>query len=284
MSFLETMMQIVPGDRLPVPADYAAPEVVAFLFTIWAGGFGIAVIPWALHKLIKKKDGIPLMFIAGGLICSLLEPMLDHLGHLWWPTNLPGPAFVGYDLNVPWLIPPCYVFFIAMTGYWAYLRMKQGLDVKGVFIVWLLISSTDIIMEMPGTATQAYIYYGDASFKVLGFPLAWGWMNGTSMLAVGFLLWLVEPHLKGANRLWIIMVPITAMGAAYGIVAWPYFMSLNWDMPWIATRLLTLLSLGLSIMMVRFMAAVVAAKSRTPVEALLGTGQAAGGNSRTALA
>ncbi|MEK1940283.1 MAG: hypothetical protein AAAB16_07880 [Pseudomonas sp.] len=258
MSFFDKWMETVVGQALPVPADYMANELIGNLFTIWAGGFGLAVLPWALYRYFKHKDDIPGLMCIGGFICSLLEPMLDHLGHLWWPTNLPGPAFVGFDLNVPWLIPPCYVFFIAMTGYWAYLKMKEGLDVKGVFVIWLIISMSDVIMEIPGTATGAYTYYGDASFKIFGFPVAWGWMNGTSMLLVGFLLWLVNPYLAGFKRWFIVLVPITAMGAAYGMVSWPYFMSLNWDMPWIATRLLTLLSLALSLVVVGFTAALVA--------------------------
>lgn len=258
MSFIDKMMETVPGDILPVPADYMANELVGNLFTIWAGGFGLAVIPWAIYCYFKKQNDIPILLIIGGFICSLIEPMLDHMGHLWYPTNLPGPAFIGFDLHIPYLIPPCYVFFIAMTGYWAYTRMKTGLDVKGVFVTWFLISMTDVIMEMPGTATAAYIYYGDAPFKVLGFPVVWGWLNGTSMLMVGVLVYIIEPYLKGWNRLWLIPSVVTAMGAAYGIVAWPYFMALNWDMPWIATRLLALLSLGLSLMTVRFAAALVA--------------------------
>lgn len=257
MSF-DNWMQIVPGDILPVPADYLANDLIGLIFTIWAGGFGLAVLPWALYRYMKKKDDIPGLMCIGGFISSLLEPMLDHIGHLWWPTNLPGPAFVGFDLNIPYLIPPCYVFFIAMTGYWAYLKMKDGLDLKGVFVIWLIISMSDVIMEIPGTMTGAYTYYGDASFKILGFPLAWGWMNGTSMLMVGFLLWLVNPYLSGIKRLYIILVPITAMGAAYGMVAWPYFMSLNWDMPWIATRLLTVLSLVISLVVVGFIGVLVA--------------------------
>jgi hypothetical protein len=261
MTFWEKMMQPMAGDWLPVPADYLANETVGMLFTVWAGGFGIAVIPWALYRLFKYKDDVPTLLIFGGLICSLIEPMLDHLGHLWYPTNLPGPAFIGFDLNIPALIPPCYVFFIAMTGYWAYLKLKAGLDFKGVFVVWLLIASTDIIMEMPGTATQAYIYYGDVPFKILGFPITWGWLNGTSMLAVGFLLWLVEPHLQGIRRLFLIPLVVIAMGATYGITAWPYFWALNWEMSWIATRLLTLLSLALCILQV-YVIALIASKAK----------------------
>jgi hypothetical protein len=210
----------------------------------------------------------------GGLICSLLEPMLDHLGHLWWPTNLPGPAFVGYDLNVPLLIPPCYVFFIAMTGYFAYYKMKRGLSVAGLFTVWFCISMTDVIMEIPGTATQAYQYYGDAPFKILGFPLCWGWLNGTSMFMVGFLLWLVAPHLKGWNKALILLVPIVAMGGAYGMTAWPYFLALNWPMPVYAAWLWASFSLVLCLILVRFAAVVAAARSSaassqpSPLEAL----------------
>lgn len=267
MTLINSILDPVQGKILPVPPDLMAPELVGWLFTIWAGGLGIAVFPWALYCLFKKKNDLPILMCLSGLIVSLLEPMLDTLGHLWWPTNLPGPAFIGFDLHIPWLIPPCYVFFIAMTGYWAFLQMKKGLTVKGVFIVWLLIASTDIIMEMPGTALGAYVYYGDASFKVLGFPLAWGWLNGTSMLAVGALLYIVEPHLKGWNRLYITLVCVAAMGAAYGVTAWPYFMSLNWDgLPWIATRGLTVLSLLLSLLLVRFIAAGVAKNSSQVVQ------------------
>lgn len=270
MSLADKMMEMSYGSWQPVPADYFANEIVGWAFTIWAGGFGVAIFPWAIYRWIKRDDPLVFLMGLGGLVCSLMEPMLDSLGHLWYPTNLPGPAFIGFELNIPALIPPCYVFFIAMTGYWAYLKMKEGLTVKGMFVVWALIAATDIIMEMPGTALQAYIYYGDAPFKVLGFPLAWGWLNGTSMLMVGFLLYLLEPQLKGKNRLWIIMIPTTAMGATYGMVAWPYFMALNWDMPWIATRLLALLSLALCVMVVRFAAAVVAKDVEEPAEVLMG--------------
>lgn len=254
MSMWEQMGRIVSGEILPVPQGLAASHQVGFWFTIWAAGLGVAVIPWGIYRLLKYKDDVPLWMIAGGFLCSLLEPMLDHLGHLWWPENLPGAAFVGYDLHVPWLIPPCYVFFISMTGYWAYTRMKAGLDLRGFFLTWLLISMTDLALEIPGTATGAYVYYGDASFKMFGFPLAWSWLNGTSMLTVGALLWAIEPRLKNWRRAALALVSISAMGATYGVVAWPYFLSLNWDMSWPATRAFTLVSLALAICMVRFLA------------------------------
>lgn len=276
MSFAEKMMEMSPGVLLPVPETYQASEAVATFFTWYAGpGLCLILLPWVFWRLFKLKDTVPLMMFIGGLVTSLQESALDTMGHLWWPTNLPGPAYIGYQLHVPFLIPPCYVFFIAMTGYWAYTRMKQGLTVKGVFIVWMLVASTDIIMEMPGTSTGAYIYYGDAPFKILGFPLAWGWINGTAMLTVGFLLWLIVPYVQtGWRRLLVILIPPAGFGGAYGIVSWPYFDALNFPMPVYATCLWTLVSLALCLVMVRFIAAVVAhasaAHQSSPLEALLG--------------
>ena len=263
------------GKILPVPLDYLASDSAATFFTWYAGGFALLVLPWVFIKLFKHRDSVPLMMWIGGLVCSLQESGLDNQGHLWWPTNLPGPAYIGYDLHVPLLIPPCYVFFIAMTGYWAYTKIRQGLTVAGVFRVWMLIALTDVFMEIPGTSSAAYTYYGDAPFKVLGFPLCWGWLNGTCMLMVGFLLWLVAPYLQqGWRRLLVILVPPVAFGGAYGIVGWPYFNSLNWPMPVYATWLWAAASLVLCLVVVRFIAAVVAHASAahvaSPLEALVG--------------
>ncbi|WP_342806340.1 hypothetical protein [Alteromonas sp. M12] len=260
--------EISPGVVLPVPEDYFANDLVAMLFTIWGGGFAFVLIPWVLRSWIKDGDKTLMWMWLGGLICSVIEPMLDHLGHLWYPTNLPGPAFIGFDLHIPYLIPPCYVAFISMTGYWAYTKMRDGLDLKGLFMVWLIIASTDLALEIPGTATGAYTYYGDVPFKILGFPMAWSWLNGTSMLMVGFLLWLVKPHLKGNSSAFIMLVPVIAMGASYGMTAWPYFMALNWEMPVYMTYLLTVLSLLLCLLVVRFVGAVVSSQSDNTVEAL----------------
>lgn len=270
MGFMQDMMVTSPGIMLPTPVDYTSSATVALVFSIWAGGFALLVLPFAFRKLVRDRDPVMLLMWAGGLVCSLLEPMLDHLGHLWWSRNLPGPSFSGYGLDIPYLIPPCYVFFIAMTGYWAARKLQEGQTVGGVFRIWFLIAMTDVIMEIPGTFTGAYTYYGDAPFTIFGFPLVWGWLNGTSMLMVGFLLWRVLPHLRGWNRTFIVLVPISAMGAAYGMVAWPYFLALNWPMPTWCAWLWSGLSFVLSLIAVRFVAAVA-----TDAEAIRHSGRSA---------
>jgi len=245
---------------LPVPSDYRANHTAAVLFTIWAGGFAVLALPYCIYRLRRHGDVVALYAWLGGFILSLGEPMLDYLGHLWWPTNLPGPAFKGYGLNVPLLIPPCYAFFVSMTGYFAYRQFQRGLSVKGVFYVWLGILSTDFALEFPGVLTHVYKYYGQQPFYLGNFPLHWAWLNGTGFLVVGFLLWAAAPRLKGAQKALILLVPLFAFLGSYGMTAMPAFASLNWHMSRPVQHLVDLASLGLALIVVRVVAEVVSRK------------------------
>ena len=251
----------------PVPLSYHAGTTGKWLFTIWAGGFAFLVLPYALWRLSKFRDSTAILLWLGGFICSLGEPMLDHIGHLWWPTNLPGPAFKGYDLSVPLLIPPCYVFFVSGMGYVAYRYFQKGVTKRQVFYIWLAIASSDLALELPGVGANVYKYYGHEPFYVFNFPLHWGWLNGTGMLAVGFLTYLLAPRLKGRNKLLLLFVTVSAFLGSYGITAWPAFLSINWKMSSLAMNIVDLGSLALCLLVVRGIAEVVAVKQPATVTA-----------------
>jgi hypothetical protein len=85
--------------------------------------------------------------------------------------------------------------------------------------------------------------------------------NGTGWLLMGFLLWLVVPYLRGRAKSIVLLAPVTAFSATYGMVAWPNFMALNWQMPVIAAWMLSTFSLGIALLVVRGIAAMVATDS-----------------------
>jgi hypothetical protein len=252
-----------------VPPHYNADETAMWFFTIWAGGMAIVVLPYVIKRL-RAGDSIPLYIWFGGFICSVCEPMLDHLGHLWWPHNLPGPAFSGYDLGVPLLIPPCYVFFIAMTGYWVYTKMDKGLQVKHVFWVFALAAARDMILEYPGLSLDVYKYYGYVPTRIGPFPWFWAWTNGAAMMTVGFVIYLAMPYLKKnpSKRPFALLIPITGFMAAYGIVGTPYFMALHWPFPKGVQWLLAAWSLAMAVLLVRVIAYVVTTRERTVISDL----------------
>jgi hypothetical protein len=252
----------------PVPLSFHAGATGKWLFTIWAGGGAVVVLPWVLYRLAKFRDVLPILLWIGGLICSLAEPMLDLIGHLWYPLNLPGPAFKAFDLSVPLLIPPCYTFFVSGMGYIAYRRFaKGGLTVRKVYLLWGAIASSDLALEIPGVAPNIYKYYGKEPFTVFHFPMHWAWMNGTSFLVVGFLVWLLAPRVQGWRKIVFLFATVLGFTASYGIVGWPAFLALNAKLSNPMMHVVDLGSLALALAVVYGIAKVVIAmQPQTAVE------------------
>src|SRR5437763_16723217 len=96
------------GQLLPANAPHLHPtSFEGWFFTFWAGALVVLVaIPWALLAFKRRRDWLPLLALGWGFLTSLGEPMLDHVGHLRWADNLPGPAFSNFGLHIPVLIPP----------------------------------------------------------------------------------------------------------------------------------------------------------------------------------
>jgi hypothetical protein len=244
---------------MEVPKSFHADETSMWLFTFWAGGFAFLLLPYCIYRRVKHGDPVALYAWIGGWIVSLGEPVLDILGHIWFPTNLPGPAFVAYGVHIPLLIPPAYVFVVCMTGYFAYRMFCRGITTKGVFLVWLVVSLADPFLELPGVLANVYKYYGEQPFYLANFPLHWAWMNGTGMMTVGLSLYVITPLLR-ENKLpmfLLILAPCAGWFASYGLIGWPTFLALNIDASIAVKSLIDLVSLALALIVIRCMAAYV---------------------------
>lgn len=238
------------------PTEMVSGEA-GVVFTYITGAIAIISLIYAMFSLIRNRNALPLLLIIGGSIAVVLEAMLDLLGHLWYPFDLPGPVYAAYGVNVPWLALYCYLGLIGIAAYFTYEILRKNLSASALFILWLVAAGADILLEMPMTAYGVHHYYGDVPLKLYGFPLAFAWFNGTATLAVGFAVWLVDPLLKGWWKILHIFVPVLAMGAVYGAIGWPYFLAINASIPWIAVWVLTLISLAVSLLVAGMIISVV---------------------------
>lgn len=251
----EYLLSVRPGEMSrPVEILSGEPGVV---FTYITGAIAVISVIYAVYRLIKDREPLPLLLIVGGSIAVALEAMLDMLGHLWYPLDLPGPVYTAYGIHVPWLALYCYLGLIGIAAYFTCEILRKKLTPSVLFILWLVAAGADILVEMPMTAFGVHHYYGDVPLKLFGFPLAFAWFNGTATLAVGFAVWLVDPLLKGWWKVLHIFVPILAMGAVYGAISWPYFLALNASIPWVAVWALTLISLATSLLVVGIIISIV---------------------------
>jgi hypothetical protein len=237
-----------PPNIKPSPGDFEAslPSEITFFF-IAGAAVVIFALPWAIRAAVKSKNYIPLIVMASGLICSLLEPMLDLLGHLHWAENLV-PAFTNFGITVPALIPLCYVAFLGLEAYFCYFVIRNGAHVQHFIMLLGMGIITDAVMETIGINLGVYEYYGVQPFNVLNFPYWWGFINGGSFVTIGAILAFAVPRLKGAQKLWLLLVAPMGMMFAYFGVGWVHILAHNSGMPtalrWVATTIMMAMMVG----------------------------------------
>jgi hypothetical protein len=261
----ENTVDLFPGTSLePLPPPFEASLTVAWAFTALAGGALIALLPWAILRLVRQRNSVPLLALLGGGFASLNEPLIDHMVHVAWPTGLPGDWIHVFGLNVPPLIVPCYMVFVGGTGYWAYHRFRQGVGYGQVFAVWSLMCLSDIVLEVPGVQMGAYKYYGQQTFFVFDFPLHIAWANGTSFLLVGLLLYTLLPRARGWERPAVaFFAPVFGFMGGWAVADWPVWIANNSNVSLTVANVLALGSLVLSVLAVHTMARIVLADQAT---------------------
>jgi hypothetical protein len=249
---------------LPSPSDFSAPAWAAWGFLFYAGALVVLLaLPWALRSGLRKGNWLPLTMLGSGFLCSLLEPMLDFLGHLRWADNLLMTHYQTFGIEIPLLIPPCYAAFLGLEGYWVYTMLNRGITTRQALTLFAACSFSDAVMETPGLAFHVYEYYGVQPFRFFHFPYWWGFINGASIFTVGFLLWLLVPRLKGAQKAALVIASPTGMMIAYFTAGWPHLLTLNSTAPTWCKWLACAVTMAACVGLVRFLAGFAAVEEPT---------------------
>lgn len=233
----------MPPNIEPSPSDFGAGAFAGWFFTLYAGLLVVSIaLIWGLYTGFKRQNWLPLMLIFGGFLCSLVEPMLDLLGHLRWANDLPFYVFTNFGIDIPLLIPFAYAAFLGLEPYFIYLLFKRGVTVKQVMFMYVIAGMTDAVLETPGLLLNVYEYYGVQPYKFLEFPYWWAFINGASFMTIGFFIWYLEPRLKGWRRALFLVLPPIGMMVAYFSVGWIHILAINSTLPtplkWVATTIM----------------------------------------------
>jgi hypothetical protein len=265
----------IPGSTFePVPPGFAAGPVVGWVLTgaimVLAGG----ALVWALARWVRHREDLPAIMWVGAFVAVVTEPIIDVLCHIWYAPDLPLTIVSGWGIHVPLLVGLAWAFFVGMTGYVAYRRMQVGMTVRAVFALLGFNMLLDAALEYPALAAGAWIYYSDHPFELFGLPLWMAWINATGMILGGFLVWVLAPRLTGAWRAALVLCPGAGYFGSWMLLAWPNYLALEWDPPFAAKWGLSVLSLALSLLVVRGVAACVGPGARPLLPAAVRTAEA----------
>lgn len=243
-----TMMTTLGAIPKP-PVDDPMPKVPEMIFNIFIFVPLGAALAVAVRRLVKGKGPILLYCLAGGLLASAFEPMVDVLGLVYLKEVGAVGTFSILDRTMPLYIVFVYPWYVGGLGYVAYKMFCRGATMRDLFALWGIDFAVNVALETPGILMGTYLYYGHQPFNYWGFPLWWGFVNPVMPLLAGALIYRLQPHLNNRWKL-LAVIPIIPMadGAANGVAAWPMWAALNQDdVSYVWTHLAALITLGLAL-------------------------------------
>lgn len=238
------------GNLFPLQVDQLAPDFIQKYQLIWTSVILVVVIAYAIYRLKRHKDPVLLSAMGAGIIAFFNEGNLEVLVHVTQPANAMMPVFWNYGMPMPLGLGIGYVAIFPVVSYIAYRYLKKGLNTRGFIILWATIALSNMAMEIPGIAMgEQYVYQPPQMLTIMGFPLYNVWINATSWLFGGVLMYFFVPVLTGWKRPLISLLPFFAFSAGWGIMDVPIVCALNIaGMPAWGQWVLWFISLGLSIL------------------------------------
>ncbi len=245
----------LPGVPVP-PTDLSAPHTESVVFLVLCSVLFAVAIAYGVYRL-RKGDTYGLLFLAGGLLAGMLEPMLDYLGLLWFAADNVAIAVETFHRHVPLYVVMGYAFYFGGLSYIAYRAMVAGKSMNwfwGFFVFdWL----ADLALQATGSALGLYQYYGPQPLLIFDVPAWWFTIDSAMPVIAGGTVYLMRHHLTGWRPLVIIPLVPGLYAGINGAAGWPVFAALNSDpatwVTWtagIATMALALLFRQLMLMAV----------------------------------
>jgi hypothetical protein len=213
---------ISPPTGMTTP-DTAHTIVLVVLAVVVAAFVAFGAVHW-------RRSGSPLLLLLalGGLVCSLNEPLVDVLGHCYFPD---GDGLIGQRLlgrGIPVWVDLAYVIFFGCFEWVLAGALQRGTARRTMWGAIGAFWALNAVLELPLLGSDLYVYYGEAPMKVGGFPLYWLPLNCLGAFLGAVVVARGAAFFTGRRQLLVVVVPFaTYMGS--WILDMPLFWALNSD-------------------------------------------------------
>ena len=221
---------MIPVAQLPAvpapPMDLSAPRTASTVFLVLCLACTAAAIVYVATRW-RAGDRLGLMFLLGGLLSGMLEPMLDYLGLLWFAADNVAIALETFHRHVPLYVVLGYAFYFGGLSYVAYRAFLGGKGQRwfwGFFACdWLL----DFALQATGRGLGLYEYYGPQPLLILDVPAWWFTIDSAMPVLCGGAIYLMRHHLVGWRQLAIVPLVPACYAGLNAAAGWPVFSALN---------------------------------------------------------
>jgi hypothetical protein len=224
------------------------PHTGQIVYTsIWA----LIVLVFAAYAailLVRRRDPLLAILLAGGAIAYFNEPIDDLLGLVWHPR--PG-QWVAIDTFGPAPVWGVFVY-MALFGGIPYLMLtafNRGVTRTQIWtwiaVFWL----ADIAVEIPALASGMYQYYGDPPMKVLGLPLYWFAINIGGPIETAVILLAAGTFFVGWRKFLLLPIPMVLDAAGSVGMGWPIFSALHAEANMVVKYLAAVATIALAVVL-----------------------------------
>lgn len=248
------MLAAVPA----MPVKHA-PETA---FAIYTGLMCLVTLGflawWRFTPERRQGPALPLIVLGGG-ISGLMEAWLDNVVLYRWPPEQHLAAFQAFGRTVPLFVPIGYAWFCGALLYVVARRFERGVSARQVWALLGIIAFVDFAAIGLSAWIGVSDFFGDPPLSVAGYPIWWAAIDGCDVLIGATLVWFLRPRLQGREQLWLVVVPVIALGASAGAVGWPVSTALNSQWSAQGKLLCALATIGLGLCITHFIARLMSA-------------------------
>jgi hypothetical protein len=217
---------------VPPPHDFVVNQAGQAILT-YAQILPVTVcLVISFRLLLRHRDPAMLLCLFGGLVAGLCEPLLDVSTNTWLGSPEQGQwyAFNTLGHSFPLWTLGSYTWYVGGQAFLVYYLLRSRGLAGGRRILWLcfgLSVVTDFLLEEPGMALGAYMYYGPQALKPLHLPLFWLAANSAIPVVLGVVLYMLRPRLTRWKALLIVALGPIIAGGVWGATLFPVANAMN---------------------------------------------------------
>lgn len=248
-------MNALGGGPVPDPSWPTNPAINA-AFTAGAGLAVLAGLVFAFRCYRREGTVVGFVCLLGGAVASLFEPLTAANAFVYYPVQEQLTLFTAYGVRIPLFLTLAYTAEIGLGSLALWRLLRAGGGPSAVMRVWLLVALGDVLLETPALWLRVFYYYGPQPLNLWGMPLYWAPLDGALGILPAVLLHLLHgPGWRAWHHLVLIALYPTSVAAFYVGAGWPVWTLMNTGapMPWIWAG--GLLTVALTYLFVRALAA-----------------------------
>lgn len=215
----------LPGEgQVPLAPVLHADHTAALIIVIGVYAGFAATIVWALVKLLREQELLPLVLLVAGIVAANIEPVGDYVGSIVYAPNIPWFDYWILGRQMPSFIAVGEASYVAFGSYYAYRMIRQGRSLGHLTLVCAVyVGIPEIGVEVLWHHYGIIAYYGENPTRIFGIPLYSIVQNSTLLPVYGAVTFIAATTLAGRQLWWLLIaVPTVTIGYIVG-VSWPVY-------------------------------------------------------------